>query len=263
MYNALKKETGLIRACLNITYKDRLDDFWIFGLITLSFILNVVLTILFFKIIYLRTNSIGGWSLNEVYVLIGTYEIVVNIGWSSFVRGYNKLGRRIEDGYLDVWLTKPLSLRRFFVYQHADIFFTPLLVIINCFVVAYGVVQSGLNFNLPIYLVCLLLSVLIFYSIVSIVATINFFILIPRTYMMINQIVQLGRYPITVYKGVFRFILSLVVPVALMISLPAQALFGKVHVIELVIFLMVTIVLLLVSSLFWHIGLKRYTSANG
>jgi ABC-2 type transport system permease protein len=73
---------------------------------------------------------------------------------------------------------------------------------------------------------------------------------------------QMARYPVSLYPGWLRLILTWVVPVGLMTTIPAQALAGTLSTGSLVGSLVLAVVLFLGASLLFRVGLRRYASAS-
>jgi ABC-2 type transport system permease protein len=79
---------------------------------------------------------------------------------------------------------------------------------------------------------------------------------------VINDLFQLARYPVGLYPGWLRLILTWIIPVGLMTTIPAQALSGTLSWGWLLITLVFTLVVLLGASWLFRQGLKKYTSAS-
>jgi ABC-2 type transport system permease protein len=82
----------------------------------------------------------------------------------------------------------------------------------------------------------------------------------------IEQIVWQGfeaaRYPIEIYPSWLRGALTYGIPVAFIITIPAQALTGRAGHMPLGITCVVGIVSLIAATFFWRFGLKHYTGAS-
>ncbi|MBX3084794.1 MAG: ABC-2 family transporter protein [Anaerolineae bacterium] len=73
---------------------------------------------------------------------------------------------------------------------------------------------------------------------------------------------QMARFPVTLYPGWIRLALTWIIPVAIMTTLPAQALTGEVAA-EMVIGGMLLGLLLFVgATVLFRTGLRRYASAS-
>jgi ABC-2 type transport system permease protein len=79
---------------------------------------------------------------------------------------------------------------------------------------------------------------------------------------LIDGIFQMARYPVRLYPDWLRLLLTWVVPVGVMTTVPAQALTGKLRAGIMIGSVMLALVFLLGASALFRIGLRRYASAS-
>lgn len=72
----------------------------------------------------------------------------------------------------------------------------------------------------------------------------------------------MGKLPIDIYKQPLRGILTYLVPVGIMMTLPAKALLGLVSPVGVLASFALGLLTIFVSMRFWKFALKRYTSAS-
>ncbi|MBL7058736.1 ABC-2 family transporter protein [Patescibacteria group bacterium] len=261
--NHIKKHLNLIIQSIKIQTMDKLEVALAFTFITLGIILQFTITIIFFKAIYLRSATIGGWDVNQVYILLGTYFIIQYISWSTYIRGFNKISRFIENGELDLYLSKPVNLKFFLSYRYIDPIFIIPQITVAIGLLFYGVSQTNADINILSYLFILACAFIIHFSLIVIISSINFFTIIRQVDHLHNTIFKLGQYPITIYKGFTRLVLSIIIPIAFIYSVPARAMVGDLSVKEILATIGITFIFYFISSLIWNLGLKRYESAHG
>jgi ABC-2 type transport system permease protein len=73
---------------------------------------------------------------------------------------------------------------------------------------------------------------------------------------------EAGRWPVSLYPPWLRFILSFIVPIAFVTTVPVEALTGRLTPQTLLLGMMLAAVLLVLSRLFWKIGLRQYSGAS-
>ena len=73
---------------------------------------------------------------------------------------------------------------------------------------------------------------------------------------------QFGRYPVSIYRQPLRFVLTWVLPVAFISTLPARALTRDASAELLLVGFGVGLGAIVVVHVVWNAGLKRYTSAT-
>jgi ABC-2 type transport system permease protein len=77
-----------------------------------------------------------------------------------------------------------------------------------------------------------------------------------------SAIWQMARYPVGLYPGWLRLVMTWVVPVGVMTTVPAQALTGELPARALFGGLAVTLGFLAGSTVLFRTGLRRYASAS-
>jgi ABC-2 type transport system permease protein len=242
---------------------DRLDAPLAFTLVAIGTLVQITVNIIFFQSIFLRVNSLGGWTLNQMYVLIGTFFLINSLGWVSFIRGFQKTSRIIERGELDIILTKPIKPRLYLASRWNDIIFSTPTILFSLATIIYGAVREPIAPNWGLYIITVICGLIIYLSIISIIQTLNFFWIIHQAGTLESEIYNLARYPIDIYKGFAKIVLSIIIPVATAVTIPARALLGGLSIKELAILFIITIIFFFGSKVFWTFGLKHYQSANG
>ena len=71
-----------------------------------------------------------------------------------------------------------------------------------------------------------------------------------------------GRWPVTIFPPWLRGFLTFVVPVAFAVTVPAQALTGQLDTTTALLAVVVALVFLVGSRVFWLVALRRYTGAS-
>jgi len=259
----LKKEIALFSISNKLRIMDRMEDAVAFIFISIGLLIRVAVTVIFFQAIYLQVNVIGGWNFDQVVVLMGTFFLIEGIGWATYIRGLNRLPHLIESGDLDSLIIKPINLRTFFIYKNIDLVFNTVQLVAGIGMILYVVFKNNMFLELPYFLFFILCGLIIHYSFTFILATINFFYLIPQSTYLQSEVFELGRFPITIYKGLAKLALSIIIPIAFIFSVPVEIMFGGLSLQILLSTLGITTLFYLISKYFWRAGLRRYESANG
>jgi len=71
-----------------------------------------------------------------------------------------------------------------------------------------------------------------------------------------------GQYPVGIYPGWLRLGLTFLVPLGFAITVPSEALTGRLELTAVVLMLVLAVVLVALSRWFWTRGLRRYGSAS-
>ena len=225
----------------------------------------IVIAVLTVDVFFNQTNQLGGWSYYEVLVLLGVFNTINGFIEFALRQNMARIVDHIRKGTLDYVLTKPVDSQFFVSFRHlvfwrlADIFW-------GCALIVYALAKLGrwpsvLDFVL--FLILLLAAMVLVYSIWMILMTTSFwFVKIEILSFIFSSFFETTRFPVQVYKGWLRILLTFILPAAFMTSVPSAALTGKWDVATTVIALLVALGFFVVSRVFWKVALKSYTSAS-
>jgi ABC-2 type transport system permease protein len=168
-------------------------------------------------------------------------------------------------GTLDFTILKPedaqllISIRQVEIWKLLD-------VIMGIIVLIVGLVQLGAQIGVVQALafgVALLAGSVIVYSFWMMLATCAFWFVKTENILVIFQsMYQAGRWPVTIYPGWLRLILTFLVPITFAVTVPAEALTGRLDIQTLSLALGVAAVLFLISRWFWRFGIRFYSGAS-
>lgn len=218
----------------------------------------------FFFLLFLtnQTGSLAGYSASQVLFIFLTFNIVDVLGQFLYREVY-RFRPLIVSGDFDLVLTKPMSALFRSLMGGADLI--DLITIPPLFIVTFLVGRDlalGPQ-NVALYLLLVvngLMIVTAFYAAVVSMAIIT--LEIDHTVMIYRDFSSMGRFPVEIYKQPFRSILTFIIPVAIMITLPARVLFGQATSTDVIVALAVGVVAFYLSMRFWKYALSRYTSAS-
>lgn len=228
-------------------------------------VLELATAIAGLAVVFSHTRSLGGWGPEEVLALVGVYILVGGMIRFIIQPGMEQLINSVRKGTLDFILTKPsdaqflVSIQRMRVWELIDILlgFCVLFVALFRLEGKVGGIQS-LEFILM-----LISGGIIIYSFWLILATLSFWLVRVENILVIFQsMYEAGRWPITLYPPWLRFALTFLVPVAFAVTVPAQALTGRLTLTTLLGAVISAGVLFWVSRSFWRLGLKHYTGTS-
>lgn len=216
-------------------------------------------------VIFTYTNSVGGWSPDEVLALVGVYTLVGGLIGLVIYPGMELFIESVRDGMLDFTLVKPEDAQLLISVHSVDIWkLIDIGLGIAVLVVALVRLHEKVGIAEAAFFISMLLTgAVIIYSFWLILATLAFwFVRIENILEIFRSMYEAGRWPVSLYPGWLRFILSFIVPVAFVTTVPAEALTGRLTPSTLLIAVVLAAVLLVVSRLFWKIGLRQYSGAS-
>ena len=223
--------------------------------------------IIFLEVIFGYVERIGDWTKWEVVMLVGTHQIISQIFQAFFYANLANLPELVRTGRLDFLLLQPIdaqfavSTKQFGVDN-----------LVNAVIGIAFVVMALIKLNITpsiaqilLYAVAVGLGVTIHYGIFLCLATVSFFIvraqgLIHGYYSLFN----LGRYPDVVFRGMFKFVFSWVIPIIVVTNIPTRILIRAMDspwqlLLQLAL---ASLIVMAATRLFWMTAVRRYSSAS-
>jgi ABC-2 type transport system permease protein len=217
------------------------------------------------SIIFSYTGSLGGWSIDEILALVGVYFLVGGAIGFIIQPGMETFIASVRDGSMDFLLAKPEDAQLLVSVQSVDIW-KLVDILMGMGVLIYALVRLGANVGFgPALIFLLMLSCggVIVYCFWLMLATLAFwFVRVENILVIFQSLYEAGRWPLSLYPGWLRYGLTFIVPVAFAVTVPAEALTGRLSWSNLIIAIGLALILLVVSRAFWRAGLKRYSSAS-
>jgi ABC-2 type transport system permease protein len=217
------------------------------------------------SIFYYHRPSLGGWSYNEILIVMGLFVIFNGVIDAILRPNINRLTEYVQKGTLDFVLVKPANSQFLATVTSVSVF-KALDVFIGFGLIGYGLFKVG---HWPSPVECLLFALMMLagltlvYSLWLFLATLAFwFVKIENFTELFYTFYEAGRFPITVYRGWIRAVLTFVVPVAFLTTFPAATLMGRLSPWYAVASLGIAAILFYASSRFWRYAIRFYSSAS-
>jgi ABC-2 type transport system permease protein len=216
-------------------------------------------------LVFSQTPALNGWSQPELLAVMGVHILMGGIIGSLIQPSMDRLRNDIREGTFDYVLTKPedvqvlSSVREIRIWQVVDVIvgFVVLGVAISQLQVGLGLVDA-LTFALAI-----VFGGLMIYSFWLVITTVAFWIVrIDEIAELFQGVYQTGRWPVTLYPGWLRISLTFLVPIAFAVTVPAQALTGRLTPEMLGLAVLFGIGLIILTRAFFRIGLRHYSGAS-
>jgi len=228
-------------------------------------LLNIGSALTAVAIIFTRTDTLAGWRAPELVALLGVYFVMYGAIQIVVAPSLAKFMEDVRSGALDFTLIKPfdaqllVSLSEVRVWKLVDL------------TVGLAILVSGLSriaaevgaLEAIGFLVALVAGAVTVYSFWMLLATCAFwFVRLENVLMIFWNMYQAGRWPVDIYPRWLRWTLTGLVPVALAVTVPAEALAGRLSAANLLLACAVALVIAVVSRWFWKAGLRRYSGAS-
>ena len=215
-------------------------------------------------VLFNYTTVLNGWDLGAMLVLLGCFYLVQGFGELVLQPSFEKFMEHVRLGTLDFALLKPASaqflvtLRHFQVVQLAQMGLGAVVVIAGLpRVSTLGPAEAA---TFVIALVC---GFTLIYALLLALSTFAFwFVRIDNLMAIYWSFLDAGRFPVDIYPGWLRVTLSSAVPIGVAVTVPAQAISGRLDLMGLAALVVGSAAAFVISSWFWRVGLRSYTGAS-
>lgn len=228
-------------------------------------LLSLLTTIGALSIAYNYTSTIKGWTFAQALVLVAVYYLMDGLIEMFVAPNMRTIMSQVRDGTLDFVLLKPVSAQFMASFRSVNIW-----RIVNVLVGVGLSVYTATRLSLTVsaaqataFAVTLAAGMAVVYSFWLVLVTLCFwFVRVDNIEQIIWQAYSAARYPIQIYPRWLQTALTYGIPVAFIITIPAEALAGRLNAATVLVAVLVAAGALALSSAFWRFGLKHYTGAS-
>lgn len=261
------KHLRLIRGFFGASAQEEMAYRSNLGIAILHSLVNLGTGVLGLIVLFGQIRAIRGWDLPSTMALLGVYMTVSAIRGLCIGPSLESLAGadgEIMTGKLDYTLLRPVSTQFLASFRR----WKPLTLIdlaLGLGVLAVAMARMGWDLT-PVsaasFLVALSAGIVILYSIL-----LGFTALVMWSPGFLftwafDALFQMARYPVGIYPGWLRLVLTWVIPVGIITSVPAQALSGGLPAWMLGASAALAAALCTGASLLFRHGLRRYASAS-
>jgi ABC-2 type transport system permease protein len=228
-------------------------------------LLTVGTGLVILAVVFSKTDDLGGWTRPQLLAVMGVFTLVGGVIRTFIQPNMQRVVEDVREGKLDHALTKPadaqllVSIREVRFWQLTDV-----LVGLVVLAVAVAQVVPAMKWQHLLTFVALLLSGLVsIYCFWLMLASASFWLVrINEVQELFDGLYRAGAYPVGIYPGWLRYGLTFIIPLAFAITVPSEAVTGKLAWQSVTVMIGFTIVLMLVSRWCWKRGLRRYGGAS-
>ncbi len=230
-------------------------------------LINLATGVLGVMVLFGQIETVNGWSLTATLALLGVY-LVVSALRSLFLgpslEALAGMDGEVWTGQFDFTLLRPVDTQFLASFRkwHPFALFDLVLGLGVLSIAVTQLSQALTAARLVAFLVALGSGVTILYAILLAFAGLVFWSPGVLFTWIFDGVFQMARYPLGLYPGWLRLVMTWVVPVGVITTVPAQALTGVVSVEALVGSAGLAAALLIGASALFRVGLRRYASAS-
>lgn len=251
-----------IRASLLLAMQYR-SDFLLDGFIEVFWMATALVPL--FVVFHVRP-TVAGWTFGEALMVMGWFTFLQGVLEGAINPSLVTVVDHIRKGTLDFVLIKPadaqflVSTARFNPWQSVNVF-TSLAIF------GWGFHLLGRGPSLAAIgaaSATMASAVVVLYSIWILTVSAAFYVVrIDNLSQLFNAVFDAARWPVQVFSRALQFVFTFVVPLAVMTTVPAEALLGKLPWTGLAGALAGAFVAFAVARTVWTASIARYTSAGG
>ena len=218
-------------------------------------------------ILFSQVETFQGWTYPQALALLGVFMTIgplLNLFIWPSLNTLGDLGGEVWQGTFDFTLLKPVSAQFQITFRNWGLWEVVNLAV-GLAVLGRALTLMGQSLtpsNLAAFIFSMVIAMLIGYSILLILTTGVFYYLGAPLSWVFGILIEMGRYPIGIYPYWIRLLLTWVIPVGFMTTIPTQVLVGQGQGVMLLSGAVLALLLLLVSSVFFRRSIKRYASAS-
>jgi ABC-2 type transport system permease protein len=216
-------------------------------------------------VVWGRRPTISGWSLPEALLVVAWFTLLRALLDGAVQPSLIAVVEHIRKGTLDFILLKPadaqflVSTAKFEPWRIADGLSALGLAIYACVKLHLHPTVAQLGAALALTLA----SAALLYALAILVIAAAFWVVrLDNLIYLFNSIFDAGRWPATIFRGVWRVVFTFIIPLALMTTYPALALLGRLSATTALEAFGGALVFALAARLLWLRALAHYTSAS-
>ncbi len=252
-----------IKNCISIDMQYRFN-FFMGIIVDFIFFFN---KIIYAFIIYDTRSTINGMTPDEILLYIGTFSIVQGLYTTFFLVNLKvMLPKYIRMGELDFYMVKPISLQFLVSCQTIEISTMIPDLLGGIIVVIIAIKRLGVDVNVVSiagYISMIGIGVLLSYAILFSIQLLSFFFIkLDAVGNVAQELFSLNNLPSKLYNKSIRFVGTFVIPIFLVTNVAPTWLLHKVHTVQCIWILFITVIAMQLSRRLWKRVITRYTSAG-
>lgn len=264
MIYTIKKYSSLYLAMFKASFIADLEYRANFFSRILTDIFWYIAQIMTFEVLYQHTEKIGDWDKYQMRVFLGLLFVIDAFYMIIIHENLENISEKVRKGDLDLLLAKPVNSQFMLTLQKANtaIFGNLLLGSAWLFYALLGL--PDFNYLRLLWLIVLIpCSLCVVYSMrFMFSATAVIFTRSENLQFLWWQVYRLGMRPDSMYNPYIKYAILTILPVGVIVSIPARALLNPPNLNYLLWPLILAPILIYGTHRFWNFALKFYSSAS-
>lgn len=218
-------------------------------------------------VLFSQVKTVHGWNFSATLALLGVYLTLSALRGLFIEPSFDLLagiGGELWTGKFDFTLLRPLNTQFLASFREWRLF-RLIDLVLALLVLGVAVTRLGQALTLAAiasFLLTLAAAIAIIYAMLLLFTSLLFWSPGFLFTWIFDGLFQMARYPIGLYPGGLQLVLTWIIPVGIMTTVPAQALTGQLSFGLLAGSLLLATGLVIGTSILFHVGLRRYVSAS-
>jgi ABC-2 type transport system permease protein len=260
----LKKYFSLYKAMFKASFISDLEYRANFFTRIMTDVFWYVAQIVTFEVLYKHTDKIGDWNLYQMRVFLGLLFVIDALYMIFIHENLENMSEKVRKGDLDLLLAKPVNSQFMITLQKAN---TALIgnLILGISWLVYSIQTLGdFHYERLLWLIILVpCSLVVIYSMrFMFSASAVIFTRSENLQFLWWQVYRIGMRPDSMYFPWFKWIILTVIPVGVIVSIPARAILNAPEYFYLAWPVILVPILIYSTHRFWNFALKFYSSAS-
>jgi ABC-2 type transport system permease protein len=225
----------------------------------------LTLTLLPLFVLYRSRPSVNGWDASSALIVMAYFSALRALLEGVVSPSLVDLVERIRSGSFDYILLKPVdaqamvSASRYEPWKMFDLLGAVALAIYAFWRRGEAPALADVAAGCGLFIA----GAVAMYSLWITCAAFSFWVgRLDNLIYLLGSIFDTARWPVYVFPGLWRFVFTFMIPVALMTTFPAMALLGKLDGRTALATIAGSLVMLVTSRLIWRAAIRSYTSAS-
>jgi ABC-2 type transport system permease protein len=226
--------------------------------------LRLAMTLGVLLLIRSQTTQLGGYTTDQMIIFFLTYQLLDIVAQIAF-RGVYMFSEQVRSGNFDFTLISPINPLFRALTGMPDVN-DALFLIPNLAIMGYLLTQLDLSLTLMGWLWFALLfinSLLIVTSLHIVALSIGVLTTeVDGIIFLYRDLARLGQFPVSIYLEPMRSALFFIIPIGIMITIPAEVLLGLPPTHSVLVAFLIGAGSFWLSLRLWRTSLRHYTSAS-
>lgn len=217
------------------------------------------------QLVFSFTGDLRGWGESELLAVLGVHILLGGFLATFILPNMFTFMYEVREGELDFALVRPVDSQLFISTRQLR-FWNVVDIVTGGVVIGWAVsdmTERLTALQVIVFVVTMICGALILYSVWMAFTTTAFWLIdVDDMAQIITGLYDAGRWPIRVYPLWLQGVLTAVVPLGVAITVPAEALTGRLTPGALVLLVVVTFASVAASRAVWLHGVRNYSGAS-